>query len=123
MRMTMKRTCSTRDWGLLFIAIVTALMIAIAAMPSISRADFWEGKLPGKSWTTNGHVFALTAITGAVLSGPAAICVGPVSESSTFPYGWDCSENQVSWGFPAIWAAPGVDNPNSSEDKYEAWAS
>jgi hypothetical protein len=118
MRMTLKKTYSTRDWGLLFAGIITALVIAMTVMPSISSADLWSGKLPGKTWTTDGHVYALEGIFAKVESGPSAICVGPVSESLTFPYGWDCGQGSVEWTFAPIWAAGGVDNPNSSGDSF-----
>jgi hypothetical protein len=106
------------------LAIVLAALFATVAASSASAATGeFSGRLPGKSWTTNGYVGELAGIAAEVNSGPTAICVGPVQHSGggyTFPYGWDCGTSAVSWSFPALVASPGVDNPNSGEDKFYA---
>ena len=111
-----------RKYLSLLLAAVTAVLIAMVTVPSISRADLWSGSLAGKSWTTNGHVFTLHEVFARVESGPSAICVAPVQYSGgwVFPYGWDCSSGSVDWAFSPISAAGGVDNPNSSGDTYLA---
>lgn len=119
MRMTLQATRIPCGWGALFVGIVAALAIlAVVALPSTSRADVWGGKLAAKSWATDGHVYALEAIFAKVDEGPSAICVGPVTESLTFPYGWSCGQYSIEWDFTPIWAAGGVDNPNSSADTF-----
>lgn len=115
--MTLRLTLLSRKAALLT-AGIAATFVCLAAMPSLSRADLWSGRLPGKSWTTDGHVYAIDDIFAEVLSGPSAICVGPVTEALTFPYGWACGSRSVNWEFTAIWAAGGVDNPNSKEDSF-----
>src|SRR5258705_13793259 len=105
--MTSEMRLFGRKSVLLLVGIVAALMITMTAMSSVSRADLWEGNLPGKTWTTNGHVYALEGIFAKVLAGPSAICVGPVTQSQTFPYGWSCGQNAVEWVFTPIWAAGG----------------
>lgn len=105
---------------LLLVVIAAALVLAL---PGAARAGVWEENLPGKTWQTNGEVFAsLTNIWASVLSGPSAICVGPVQYNGgwKFPYGWNCAEGTVEWSFSSIEAAGAVDNPNSSADRYIA---
>jgi hypothetical protein len=110
----------SRDKCLLLVAVcIAAMMLAVATMPTNARANGYSARLPGKTWTTNGEVINLTVISGGVIEGPTALCVGPVQHSSggyTFPYGWDCGQQQVVWEFASIEAAAGVDNPNSGSD-------
>ncbi len=105
------------------LAIAAALLAAVAASSASAASGEFRGRLPGKTWTTNGYVGELAGIAAGVNSGPSSICVGPVQHSGggyTFPYGWDCGSSSVSWSFPALVAAPGVDNPNSGEDSFSA---
>jgi hypothetical protein len=114
---------STRRYALRLAGVIAALAIAMAAISSAAQADLWIGKLPGKTWTCGScAVGTLHGLFAHVLEGPSAICVGPVQYSGgwVFPYGWDCGGSSVDWEFAAINAAHGTDNPNSSEDKFEA---
>jgi hypothetical protein len=120
------KTVSVHRVALPFVRIVTALLFALSILSGTAQAGSYTsfgGNLPAKSWTTNGAVGALYAIAAELQSGPSALCVGPVQASGggyVFPYGWSCGQFRVSWEFTPIWAAPGVDNPNSQAQHFSA---
>lgn len=112
-----------RKYGRFCTGVIVAALLAMSVTAATASANTFTGKLPGKTWTTDGNVITLHWIVAEVTSGPGAICVGPVQHSGggwVFPYGWNCGNLVVSWEFPALAAAAGVDNPNSGEDKFGA---
>jgi hypothetical protein len=117
--LTSALSVSRRKLVSLFAGTITALILTISLLPSTAVAGSYTsfgGNLSPKSWTTNGAVGELYDIAAEIQSGPTAVCIGPVQKSGSgyvFPYGWSCGSFRVSWEFATIWAAPGVDNPNS----------
>lgn len=121
--MTLNRAYAGRR-SLSLIAVGVAMLFSMVLVTSAAHAwrnEYFVSKLPGKTWTVgNGAVlegqhFQYSAVQG---EGPSTICIGPVQWNGSnyvFPYGWACGQtNAVSWEYPAITAAAGTDNPNST---------
>jgi hypothetical protein len=96
--------------------------MSVMAVASAVYANEFGGKLPAKSWTSDGIVAPLNFEFAEEYAGKLSICVGPVQHTGSgyvFPYGWKCG-GTPSWEFPTITAAAGVDNPNSQAASYRA---
>jgi len=107
------------------VASLLAGVMLLSISASASAFTEFSGRLPGKTWTTNGVVEPSLRFIIAADNNGTAICVGPVRHGSgwEFPYGWECRSSEVSWEFSPLSAAAGVDNPNSKEFSYYGWAS
>lgn len=94
------------------------LILAIATTTAHATGNNWSGRMPAKTWSTNGDFHpGLDYMLIEKVEGPGAMCEGPAQLSGStwsFPYGWDCQNvHQFLWTFSAIGAYPAVDNPNS----------
>jgi hypothetical protein len=107
--------------------ILTALMFSLH-LSTASASNYYSGKnLPGGAYTTGNGVFLYPEdVIVAEANTTSSVCDGPVTVSGgqpQFPYGWSCYPHEVSWEFPAIDAAAGIDNPNPGTfGEYEVYA-
>jgi hypothetical protein len=98
-------------------ASVAALLVTLLIATTTAHAENnnWSGRMPAKTWSTNGDFhpylhFMYIEATGSSCMGPAQISGG----KWIFPYGWNCQTSAAwHWEFPQIGAYPAVDNPNS----------
>lgn len=107
-------------------AVLLATVVVSLGLCSSASASWFEfsGSLSAKAWTTNGRVESIKNIWAQEYQSGLSVCVGPVQHTGSgyvFPYGWQCAGGSgPNWEFPAIVAAPGVDNPNSKSIVFRA---
>ncbi len=99
-------------------ALCVGLLVALTIGVTVAHAEGWGGRMPAKTWSTNGvydpslHFFDIE-----ISSGPTSSCVAPAQRSGgswVFPYGWSCGSGNARLAeFPSTGAYPAVDNPNS----------
>jgi hypothetical protein len=100
-------------------ACLAALLVvlAIGAGTADATGNNWGGRMPAKTWSTNGDFHSNLHFMMIEAGGPGPLCVGPAQLSGgkwSFPYGWGCQGGyQYIREFPEIGAYPAVDNPNS----------
>jgi hypothetical protein len=103
----------SRGGAFLAAALVAALALASFA-PSALAVDEFGGKLPANTWTASPIEGPIAFEIGEEYKNGNSICIGPVTSSLTFPYGWKCGQPKVSWKFPApLVAHAGVKNQNN----------